>query len=167
MVSLCARLLLQKRESLSSEVREKLVTGSKEEALARAGTKYVPEKSKLPTGAIVWLKFDGEKLSRFSISLSGQNVSIVFDQSTFLQTVLTEEDQNIQIRVEVPTSQIELADNSSVTSWGSLDQWAAKFSLPGGVQLVIKTFRSLKKADPNCKVNSPTAEETVQRTSDE
>ena len=54
MVSLCARVLLQKRESLSSEVREKLVTGSKEEALARAGTKYVPEKSKLPTGAIVW-----------------------------------------------------------------------------------------------------------------
>ena len=51
MVSLCARLLLEKRESLSSEVREKLVTGSKEEALARAGTKYVPEESKLPTGA--------------------------------------------------------------------------------------------------------------------
>ena len=97
MVSLCARLLLQKRESLSSEVREKLATGSKEEALARAGTKYVPEKSKLPTGAIVWLKFDREKLSRFSISLSGRNVSIVFNQSAFLQTVLTEEDLNIQI----------------------------------------------------------------------
>ena len=126
MVSLCARLLLQKRESLSSEVREKLVTGSKEEALARAGTKYVPEESKLPTGAIVWLKFDGEKLS-----------------------------------------QIELADNSSVTSWGTFDQWAAKFSLPGGVQLVIKTFRSLKKADPNYKTNYPTAEEAVQRNSDE
>ena len=45
---------LEKRETLSSEVIEKLVTGSKEEALARAGTKYVPEKSKLPTGAIVW-----------------------------------------------------------------------------------------------------------------
>ena len=58
MVSLCTRLFLEKRETLSSEVREKLVTGSKEEALARAGTKYVPEKSKLPTGAIVWLKFD-------------------------------------------------------------------------------------------------------------
>ena len=64
-------------------------------------------------------------------------------------------------------SQIELADNSSVTSWGSFDQWAAKFSLPGGVQLVIKTFRSLKKADPNYKTNYPTAEEAVQRNSDE
>ena len=60
---------LEKRETLSSEVIEKLVTGSKVEALARAGAKYVPEESKFLTGGIVWLKFDGEKLSRFSISL--------------------------------------------------------------------------------------------------
>ena len=34
-------------------------------------------------------------------------------------------------------------------------------------EMVIKTFRGLKKADPNYKTNYPTAEETVERISDE